>query len=600
MMERVEIYVDGACRNNGHNNPQGGCGVYWGPYHPMNWAEKLQGDKQTNNRAELSAAIIGISQAIKLGFRSVQIITDSRYVKEGITKWVHEWKQNDWKTAKKRGDVLNKDLWLWLDNIRLMLDVEWKWVEGHNTEEGNLCADELAKKGITSERGEWQEYGRSIYTEDTSFCITEQQMDMTNSSELITPNTQAISQYTCKKCNAKCTDTDQSIQCQDCKGWIHYVCTRLPAYQLYLYESTQRRFTCEFCTEMDDDFQVKNDYFCRVENGVDIACNNPSVSKGLNSEKINSDKETMTEIIRTIEIATDNPNFSITEELRNGNTQAYLETFKKSTVDLLQESFVSSFDKINCSIREVSSLQPDISTLKQQIRKLSEENERLKLEKSNTRTLSSEDKTCLKCEELSRKITSLNKEHDSGKEKAQQNLHNIRLEQEMKTSKLNADINLLRQKGESLSKMLSIQEADVLTMEKRLDVKNHLILNLEENISRLTLKISELQDTIIETKCQGYSCGEPFQVATKKGKEDTKTTEQANSLGAQNGAEVFNLDNSMTFSDVVSKSSNRQALDSSERTAVRIDKGQSSQTNENKYEHCMDSSEKNQKKRCRY
>ena len=67
----------------------------------MNWAEKLQGDKQTNNRAELSAAIIGISQAIRLELQSVRIITVSRYVKDGIANWINEWKLNGWKTAGK-------------------------------------------------------------------------------------------------------------------------------------------------------------------------------------------------------------------------------------------------------------------------------------------------------------------------------------------------------------------------------------------------------------------------------------------------------------------------------------------------------------------
>ena len=86
----------------GITTPQGGCGAYWGPFHPMNWSEKLQGEKQTNNRAEIRAAIIALSQAVKLGIKSVQIVIDSKYVKEGVTKWIREWKLNNWKTAEKR------------------------------------------------------------------------------------------------------------------------------------------------------------------------------------------------------------------------------------------------------------------------------------------------------------------------------------------------------------------------------------------------------------------------------------------------------------------------------------------------------------------
>ena len=109
MMAYVKVYIDGACRNNGQNNPQWGCGVCWEPIQPLNSNEKLRGEQQTNNRAELSAAIMAVSQGITLGFTELQIVTDSKYVKLGITKWIHEWKINGWKTAKagkKKGDVI--------------------------------------------------------------------------------------------------------------------------------------------------------------------------------------------------------------------------------------------------------------------------------------------------------------------------------------------------------------------------------------------------------------------------------------------------------------------------------------------------------------
>ena len=88
------MYVDGACRNNGYNNPQGGCGVYWDTKHPLNSNEKLRGEHQTNSRAELSAAIMAIAQGITLGVTQLEVITDSKYVKLEITKWIQEWKIN--------------------------------------------------------------------------------------------------------------------------------------------------------------------------------------------------------------------------------------------------------------------------------------------------------------------------------------------------------------------------------------------------------------------------------------------------------------------------------------------------------------------------
>ena len=112
----------------------------------MNWAETLIGDKQTNNRGELSAAIVAISQAISCNLTSIAVTTDSKYVKNGITEWIKEWKLNEWKTTKRKGDrdVLNKDLWLILDYLREQLTVEWRWVEGHKDSEGNKKADDLA------------------------------------------------------------------------------------------------------------------------------------------------------------------------------------------------------------------------------------------------------------------------------------------------------------------------------------------------------------------------------------------------------------------------------------------------------------------------
>ena len=112
------------CRNNGQQNPQGGCRIYWGEYHPLNTQEYLLGDKQTNNRAELSAAIIALTQACQLKMQSVEICTDSRYVKEGITKRINKWKVNKSKTTTDKSDVLNKDLWMLLDRLASKLQVK--------------------------------------------------------------------------------------------------------------------------------------------------------------------------------------------------------------------------------------------------------------------------------------------------------------------------------------------------------------------------------------------------------------------------------------------------------------------------------------------
>ena len=139
--EIIEIFTDGAC--SGNPGP-GGWGVL------MRWRdhekELFGGEVQTtNNRMELMAAIQGI-EAVKRRAR-LRLVTDSVYVKDGITKWIHGWKRNGWKTAAKK-PVKNEDLWRRLDAALADHDVEWSWVKGHAGHPENERADELARRGI--------------------------------------------------------------------------------------------------------------------------------------------------------------------------------------------------------------------------------------------------------------------------------------------------------------------------------------------------------------------------------------------------------------------------------------------------------------------
>ena len=137
----IEIFTDGAC--SGNPGP-GGWGVL------MRWRdhekELFGGETQTtNNRMELMAAIQGI-EAVSRPAR-LRLVTDSVYVKDGITKWIHGWKRNGWKTAAKK-PVKNEDLWRRLDAALATHDVEWQWVKGHAGHAENERADELARRGI--------------------------------------------------------------------------------------------------------------------------------------------------------------------------------------------------------------------------------------------------------------------------------------------------------------------------------------------------------------------------------------------------------------------------------------------------------------------
>ena len=142
-MKQVIIYTDGACRGN--PGPGG-----WGALIRLDAIEKEIFGGQvdtTNNQMELTAAIEGLA-ALKERC-SVELYTDSKYVMDGITQWIQNWKKNNWKTAAKK-DVKNKELWQKLDQLISQHQVQWHWVKGHSGDAGNETADLLANKGIDS------------------------------------------------------------------------------------------------------------------------------------------------------------------------------------------------------------------------------------------------------------------------------------------------------------------------------------------------------------------------------------------------------------------------------------------------------------------
>ncbi|MCG8015361.1 MAG: ribonuclease HI [Candidatus Thiodiazotropha sp. 'RUGA'] len=141
MTQLVELFTDGACKGN--PGPGG-----WGVVLRYGDHEKhLYGGEAatTNNRMELLAVIKGLQQ-LKRSSR-VAVTTDSQYVKNGITQWIHNWKKNGWKTAARKA-VKNADLWQTLDSEVKKHQVDWHWVKGHAGHPGNELADQLANKGI--------------------------------------------------------------------------------------------------------------------------------------------------------------------------------------------------------------------------------------------------------------------------------------------------------------------------------------------------------------------------------------------------------------------------------------------------------------------
>ncbi len=136
-MKRVQLITDGACLGN----PGPGGWAYILRYGEKAREESGGESQTTNNRMELTAAVEGL-RALKEPC-AVEVTTDSEYLRNGISSWIHNWKRNGWKTAKKK-PVINQDLWMALDEQVARHSVTWQWTRGHADHADNNRCDELA------------------------------------------------------------------------------------------------------------------------------------------------------------------------------------------------------------------------------------------------------------------------------------------------------------------------------------------------------------------------------------------------------------------------------------------------------------------------
>jgi ribonuclease HI len=145
-MAEFFAYTDGAC--SGNPGPGG-----WGALMLAREGDCVVRERPlsggaadtTNNRMELTAAIEALNALGRP--TTITIVTDSKYVKDGVTKWIHGWKRNGWRTAAKK-PVKNEDLWRALDEAQVRHQVTWDWIKGHAGHAENERADELAREGM--------------------------------------------------------------------------------------------------------------------------------------------------------------------------------------------------------------------------------------------------------------------------------------------------------------------------------------------------------------------------------------------------------------------------------------------------------------------
>ena len=135
----IKIYTDGSCLENPGNGGWAAIIIDDGK------KTQIKGSKKntTNNQMELMAPIEALKKIPKGS--KVQIFTDSKYVKSGITEWINNWKKNGWKTANKQ-KVKNKDLWVELDLLSSQFDIKWSWVKAHSTDKLNNEVDLIARE----------------------------------------------------------------------------------------------------------------------------------------------------------------------------------------------------------------------------------------------------------------------------------------------------------------------------------------------------------------------------------------------------------------------------------------------------------------------
>ena len=139
----IKIYTDGSCLGNPGN------GGWAAIIIEDNKKIQIKGSKKdtTNNQMELLAPIKALKKIPKGS--SVQIFTDSKYVKSGITEWIHNWKKNGWKTTNKQ-PVKNKELWTELDLMTSEFEIKWNWIKGHSIDKLNNEVDLIAREAANS------------------------------------------------------------------------------------------------------------------------------------------------------------------------------------------------------------------------------------------------------------------------------------------------------------------------------------------------------------------------------------------------------------------------------------------------------------------
>ena len=325
--------------------------------------------------------------------------------------------------------------------------------------------------------------------------------------------------YNCGMCTSPVAD--DGIQCGDCRLWFHYICSKLPPYQLYTYEKSNRKYTCEGCSNMDKDFDRKfgkmmamsrTDEQCQdrsktvdhMEDGAlmedyEIPTRN-YMEAGVQAEveKVNNytqSEEGLPQMSdKCIQHGVNSDVKATTTERETQTPESFtsidkcLTNFQDITVQRLESSFVNAVDNF-------AKVHNNTTELQNQVRKLTQKRDTLKAQKQHI-AATPESKKCNNCQTLQSKIESQEREV----KKFKQQIFDVNLEKEIEVAKQQGSLTILNQKYESSKAQGGILQQDIEVMEKRLKIKCDIILEIEEKVKKQNTDVLQLQDEVLAWK----------------------------------------------------------------------------------------------------
>lgn len=433
----------------------------------------------TNNRAELYAAIVAIEQAIAAGHHSLVIRSDSTYVVESARSYLNSWKK---KGANALKDRKNSDLWEKLDDLISKIDIDWQHVKGHSGILGNEAADKFAECAAAGKPSTaWSVAGLSdLKTSDSDLgnsgnvaegSSAQNGLDTTCKTVQNSTNIESSGvapRASCVMC--KSLDDNKMIQCKKCNSWLHYSCTELPKYQIFLFHSTVRKFECEKCTVVPCDFSY--------------------VPKSVDQSVVKSSTHTQTDVDKQVSLSDIQPILvSVKDKLQAvTNLNDTLQDFESRLVTkLLNSRHSDTNDKLTECQKQLDvangngrRLSDELKSKSEKISSLSDELKSLKDQQHN--------KTCDNCEQLLAKKKSVQKQCED------LNAKNILLSSNI--SALQTKIKSLEADHADISRSSEGIRKECKSLQSLVDTKTDKILKLESDLQAARDKVSNLSEEV--------------------------------------------------------------------------------------------------------